>query len=236
MAPEQIEGAAPTPAFDVYALGVLAFEVCTGKRPFEGPTAMAVAMERLARPAPLPSALRPELGVAWDEAIGRCLARDPARRFARVADVRNALQAPPPAIKRRSGARWLLAVAGLGGSALAVGLAPQRPASTVRPSSPAPAALSLATTAIAPSAPTTAALTSAPAPRARVLVAPVSSPTTPPPVRSAAPSRRPRAEPVVPRPLPTTVVAPAPATPAAPSSAPRPGHVDDVYNPFAKKP
>jgi sulfatase modifying factor 1 len=113
MCPEQVEGRPPTPAFDVYALGVVLFEMLTGRRPFGGDNAVSSALERLKRPAPSPSSFVAGLDRAWDDLVGRCLARDPERRFARVQEV----VAPPPARPGRlprlpRGTRLLAGVAG----------------------------------------------------------------------------------------------------------------------------
>jgi serine/threonine protein kinase len=78
MAPEQIEGAAVGPPADVYALGVLMFELLTGQRPFTRVT----AAQRLLYPAPLASSLLPPLAETWDPVIARCLALRPTDRFA----------------------------------------------------------------------------------------------------------------------------------------------------------
>lgn len=88
MAPEQIEGATRVgPPADIYAMGVLLFEILTGRRPF---SKMSPAV-RLTRPAPLPSSLVPNLDRAWDSVITRCLARRPEDRFATLAALRAAL-------------------------------------------------------------------------------------------------------------------------------------------------
>jgi tRNA A-37 threonylcarbamoyl transferase component Bud32 len=104
MAPEQVEGRTLTCAADVYALGVVMFEMLTGRTPFAGDSAAAVALSRLSREAPKLSHLVPELGAAWDSILDRCLARDPGRRFARMEDLEVALRSVehrrPPARRR----------------------------------------------------------------------------------------------------------------------------------------
>jgi tRNA A-37 threonylcarbamoyl transferase component Bud32 len=87
MAPEQVEGQELSSAADVYALGVVMFEMLAGRTPFPGNSAAAVALSRLSREAPKVSSLAPELGTTWDAIIGRCLARDPALRFRQADDV-----------------------------------------------------------------------------------------------------------------------------------------------------
>jgi serine/threonine protein kinase/endo-1,4-beta-D-glucanase Y len=92
MAPEQIEGAPATRSFDVYALGVVLFEMLTGRRPFSGETPLARTMERLHKSPPKPSSICPDLPPFWDEIVTRCLARDPERRFGSVDDIATRLQ------------------------------------------------------------------------------------------------------------------------------------------------
>src|SRR5208282_1952525 len=61
MAPEQVEGKAVDGRSDVYALGVMLFELVTGSLPFQGETAAAMALARLRSDAPDPRALAPDL-------------------------------------------------------------------------------------------------------------------------------------------------------------------------------
>ena len=82
MAPEQVEGGAVTPATDVYALGIVLFEMVTGARPFVADTPLKTAIKRLQEPAPSPRIHLPDLDARWEAAILRCLARQPADRFA----------------------------------------------------------------------------------------------------------------------------------------------------------
>lgn len=92
MAPEQLENGPITPATDVYALGVVLFEMVTGQLPFHGSTPLTTAVQRLKDPAPSPRQFVPELDPRWDAVILRCLERDAALRFPRAGAVLEALE------------------------------------------------------------------------------------------------------------------------------------------------
>jgi serine/threonine-protein kinase len=91
MAPEQVEGGDVTSAADIYALGVVIYEMVTGERPYTGHTPLSIAVKRLKEAPVSPRAHVRDLDPAWERAILRCLERDPADRFASAADVARAL-------------------------------------------------------------------------------------------------------------------------------------------------
>jgi eukaryotic-like serine/threonine-protein kinase len=90
MSPEQIEGRPATAASDIYALGLVMYEMVTSVRPFQGETPISAALKRLTEsPAP-PRKLQPGLSALWESVILRCLERDPAQRFTTAKEVTDA--------------------------------------------------------------------------------------------------------------------------------------------------
>lgn len=80
MAPEQVMGKPPTPAMDVYALGVLLFEMLSGQLPYPGDDAMAVSMAHIHQPVPSVRALQSSISVELDRLVQRLMAKEPAER------------------------------------------------------------------------------------------------------------------------------------------------------------
>ncbi|MFG1710628.1 protein kinase [Nonomuraea sp. M3C6] len=77
-APEQAEGAPVTPAVDIYALGVVAYECLVGQRPFNGDSAVTIALKHIREaPPPLPAEIPPPVRTLVEIA----LAKDPTRRY-----------------------------------------------------------------------------------------------------------------------------------------------------------
>ena len=102
MAPEIVEGQTAGPAADVYSLGVVLFELTTGRLPFVADTPIATALLRIRQPPPSPRDFVPDLDEHWTQVIERCLARHTGDRLGSAAEVAAALQGPRLAAVRRS--------------------------------------------------------------------------------------------------------------------------------------
>jgi TolB-like protein len=85
MAPELFVGKSATSASDIYGLGVLLFELLTGRRPYAGATSADLALQVLAGPTPEVSALAPSVPARLGEVVSRAMSRDPASRYASAA-------------------------------------------------------------------------------------------------------------------------------------------------------
>jgi len=124
MAPEQVTGKQITPATDIYSLGVVMFEMVTGRLPFEGRNWREVAFSRLETPPPVPKTLEPDLDEKWSRTILKCLEREPSDRFPSVQDVEPALAGETDtllhteSIARERRKRALLLALGLAGVAV----------------------------------------------------------------------------------------------------------------------
>ena len=89
MAPEQLRGEPAEAHSDVWALGVVLYEMAAGTRPFQGQTAFELSSAILNQsPPPLP----PRVPTALQAVIERCLEKDPGRRYKQGRDVRAALE------------------------------------------------------------------------------------------------------------------------------------------------
>jgi serine/threonine-protein kinase len=94
MAPEQIRGEKVDARTDVYALGVILYQMLTGKVPFDRPNSVNILMAHVNEPPPPMRTMNPniELSAAMEEIVARCLAKDPDARFRSMDDVLAALK------------------------------------------------------------------------------------------------------------------------------------------------
>ncbi|HZP29570.1 MAG TPA: protein kinase [Acidimicrobiia bacterium] len=93
LAPELARGAPATPASDLYAVGVMLFEMLTGEIPLRGDTPIATLTARDRAAPPSARALRPDIPTGLDAAMLRALARDPAERFGSAREMQAAITA-----------------------------------------------------------------------------------------------------------------------------------------------
>jgi serine/threonine protein kinase len=93
MAPEQGQGLPVDHRADLYALGVVVYEMLTGRVPYEADTPLGVILKHIHDPLPRPRALAPDLPEAAERVLLRALAKDPDARFASAGEMVNALAA-----------------------------------------------------------------------------------------------------------------------------------------------
>jgi len=94
MAPEQAEGRRVDARADIYALGLLLYEMLTNHPAFSGDTPVAIALKQIREQPTPPRQLEPAVPAHVERAILRCLEKDPAARFQTVAELESALQEP----------------------------------------------------------------------------------------------------------------------------------------------
>jgi len=93
LSPEQVSSGAVDPRSDVYAVGILAYELITGATPFSGDNPLAVAYLRMDHDVPLPSSAISGVPAQFDELVARATARNPDDRYADAGQMAEDLDA-----------------------------------------------------------------------------------------------------------------------------------------------
>jgi serine/threonine-protein kinase len=93
LAPEQLSGGTVDTRADIYACGVVLYEVFTGGLPFRGTTDYEILVKHLQEPPEPPRVHWPEIPSEMEAILLRCLERDPAQRFATVTALLQAIEA-----------------------------------------------------------------------------------------------------------------------------------------------
>jgi hypothetical protein len=123
MSPEQLEGKEADARSDIFSLGAVLYEACTGRRAFEGKTTASTIAAILAAEPPVISSIRPMTPPVLDSVVKTCLGKDPDDRFQSVHDVKLQLKwiaaggsqfgTPAPVGARRQNRErtWIIATA-----------------------------------------------------------------------------------------------------------------------------
>jgi Protein kinase domain len=106
MAPERFTGDAVGPQADVYSLACVLYECLTGQPPFPPGDMTQMMAAHLMRPPPRPSAVRPELGPAFDDVIARGMAKRPELRFTSAGELARAVTDASHAATRQFSQPW----------------------------------------------------------------------------------------------------------------------------------
>lgn len=91
-APEQAQGEVVTPAADVYALGIMMYEMLTGHPPFDGNSAVVIAMQHIQDKPEPPGQFNPSIPAALEKIILQCLEKEPRARFPDGSQLARALE------------------------------------------------------------------------------------------------------------------------------------------------
>jgi len=91
LAPEQVKGQPARPSSDIYGLGMILYEICTGVLPFHGQSFVAIMMHHIHTLPTPPMLINPHIPAALSEVILRAIAKDPSTRFATASLLADAL-------------------------------------------------------------------------------------------------------------------------------------------------
>ena len=105
LSPEQASGEAIGPSTDLYAVGILLYELLTGTVPFEGDSVVAIALRHLSEPPRPPSRLVSSISPNMDAIVLKALAKDPAQRFVDADEFLAALAGERERLRTEDGSR-----------------------------------------------------------------------------------------------------------------------------------
>jgi eukaryotic-like serine/threonine-protein kinase len=90
--PEQAKGQTATPQSDIYSIGIILYEMLTGRIPFEGDNPVAIAIKHIEEAPPVPRRFNPSIPSALEAIVMRAMSKNPAQRYASAAAMKKALQ------------------------------------------------------------------------------------------------------------------------------------------------
>jgi serine/threonine protein kinase len=120
MAPEWLGRGVLAPSVDIYSLGVIIFELLTGRHPFPEADLSSLVLAVLSAPAPRPSSLRTSVPITLDDVVSRALAKDPTLRYQSARELTRDLEPILSSVEPRTASR--LTLAGIWLSVTLVGL------------------------------------------------------------------------------------------------------------------
>ena len=92
ISPEQAKGSFTDSRSDIYSLGVVMFEMMTGRPPYDGDSPVAVAIQHINGGAPMPSSLNPSIPAGMEQIIMKAMALEPKDRYSSATDLLNDLE------------------------------------------------------------------------------------------------------------------------------------------------
>ncbi len=114
LSPEQASGGEVTSASDCYAVGIVLYEMLTGRVPFDGGPPVAVAMKQVSDPPQPPSEIEPTVSPALERVVMRALAKRPSERYRTAQEFSRALDEARAEVDGSAGTTRLMPVAGGG--------------------------------------------------------------------------------------------------------------------------
>ncbi len=103
LSPEQAQGQAVSPRSDLYAIGIMLYELLTGTVPFEGDSVVAIALRHLSEPPRAPSTFVPSISASLDAIVMRALEKSPERRYADADEFLSALEGERERLRHSDG-------------------------------------------------------------------------------------------------------------------------------------